>query len=115
MKTTRNYIINGSDEAEHTRAIFGILPINENEEFDFEAKNILSPITLIKEEAFDKSKYPAKMDIAIVECLPSQIKRQDAQTMTMRWGGNIAHITTAGEYDPKNRQWRTKFWNAMHN
>lgn len=115
MKTTRNYIINGSDETEHSRALFGILPIGDDDDFDFAAKSITSPITVIKEDAFDKSSYPANMDIVIVECLPSQIKRQDAKTMTMRWGGNIAHLTTAGEYNPNERStWRSKFWNALH-
>lgn len=114
MKTRNTYIVSGSDDTEHTRAIFGILTISDDEKFDFAAKNILDPITVIKEKAFDKNAYPANTDIVIVECLPSQIKRETSKTITLRWGGNIAHITTAGEYDPDNRQWRTKFWNALH-
>lgn len=114
MKTTRRFIINAGDEAEHTRAVFGILPISSDEEFDFKAKNILDPITVIKEASFDKSKYPANTDIVIVECLPSQIKRETPTTITLRWGGNIAHLTTAGDFDPSNRQWRNAFWNELH-
>lgn len=114
MKTTRKYIINGSDETEHSRAVFGVLPISDDEDFDFEAKNILDPITVIKEEAFEKSAYPSNTDIVIVECLPSQIRGQTSRTITLRWGGNIACLTTAGDFDPKNRKWRSDFWNALH-
>lgn len=114
MKTRKYYIINGSNEPEHSEAIFGILPISNDEEFDFEAKNILEPITVIKESAFDKSAYPTDTHIVIVECLPSYIKSQTDKTITLRWGGNIAHITTTGEYDPKNRKWRNDFWCDLH-
>ena len=114
MKTRKTYIVSGSDETEHNRAIFGILPISDDEEFDFAAKNILDTITVIKEKAFDKNAYPANTDIVIVECLPSQIKRETSRTITLRWGGNIAHITTAGKYDPDKRSWRNEFFHALH-
>lgn len=114
METTRMFII-GCDTTEHNRAVFGILPIKDGEPFDFEAKAITSTITVIKEAKFDKTRYHPNTKIAIIECLPSQVKRENAETMTMRWGGNIAHITTAGEYDPKNRRkWRSEFWKALH-
>lgn len=115
MRTKKYYIINGGNEAEHTKATFGVLVIDSDEKIDLEAKNILDTITVIKENAFDKNAYPANTPIVIVECLQSQIKRETSKTITLRWGGNIAHITTAGEYDPKHRQWRRKFWDALHN
>ena len=114
MNTTRYYIID-SNNTEHTRAVFGILPLSDNEPFDFEAKAITSKITVIKEAAFDKSKFPPNTDLVIVECLQRDIVRQDANTITLRWGGNIAHITTAGEYDPENRRkWHSEFRRDLH-
>lgn len=115
MKTSRKYIIS-SNTTDHTNPVFGILPIGSGESFDFEAKAIISKITVIKESAFDKTKYPPQTNIAIVECLKREISRQDATTITLRWGGNIAHMTTAGEYDPENRNsWMARFWKALHN
>lgn len=113
METRKHYIV-CSDGPEHSRAVFGILPLSEDEDFDFEAKNILTPITVIKEAAFNKDAYPKDTDIVIVECLPSYIKSETAKTITLRWGGNIAHITKAGKYDPKDRRWRNVFWHELH-
>ena len=113
MKTRKYYIID-STEVEHSKAVFGILPIRNDEDFDFEAKNILESVTVIKESAFDSNAYPADTHIVIVECLPNGIKSQTSKTITLRWGGNIAHITTAGKYDPKNRKWRKVFWCELH-
>lgn len=115
MKTSRKYYVS-SDGTEHTKAVFGILPLSDDEPFDFEAKAITSKITVIKEEAFDKSKFSPNTDLVIVECLKREISRQDATTITLRWGGNIALLTTAGEYDPRNRNsWKARFWKALHN
>ena len=115
MKTTKHYIVNGSDETEHSRATFGILVLDKDKDFDVEAKNILEQITLIKEEAFNKNLYSSDTRIVIVECLPSQVKQQTAKMITLRWGGNIACITTAGEYNPENRRkWHKKFWADLH-
>ena len=113
MKTRKFFIID-SIETQHSKAAFGILPISSEEDFDLEAKNISESVTVIKESAFDKKAYPKDTHIVIVECLPSDIKSQTEKTITLRWGGNIAHITTAGEYDPKNRQWRNIFWCDLH-
>lgn len=114
MKTSRKYYVS-SDGTEHTKAVFGILPLSDDEPFDFEAKAITSKITVIREEAFDKSKFPPNTDLVIVECLQRDIARQDANTITLRWGGNIAHMTTAGEYDMQNRRkWHADFWTALH-
>lgn len=114
MKTRKFYIID-SVETQHSKAVFGILPISNDEDFDFEAKNISESVTVIKESAFDKKAYPKDTHIVIVECLPSDIKTQTEKTITLRWGGNIVNITTVGEYDPKNsRQYHISFWCDLH-
>lgn len=114
MKTSRKYFVS-SNETDHTGAVFGILPITNGNDFDDEAKAILSRVTVIKEAVFDKSKYAPGTKIVIVECLKREISREDPKFMTLKFGGNIAHVTTAGEYDMKNRQkWRVKFWRDLH-